>query len=268
MTEGQATASKTMSQSDKLPNALSPPNVQKIELSQNKQNMLQRTETNSKPRDQPHMCNLSAKRKRVAQLVGKKCLVWCQMNKCKTQALWDTGAQVSIMSHQWKSNNLPDLKVHPISDLLSSDELLDLRAVNGSEIPFQGWVEVRLSLCDPKGKAAAQDEVLVPILVSRDIMQKPIIGFNAIEELIKQNPTQSSDSVSLLRSSLKVGAGKAEALLNLIHTVTSETATYPVKTGRTAVVVPSGQMHCISCPIKTDQKVRLKCSLNQMKTYL
>lgn len=28
----------------------------------------------------------------------KKCLVWCKMNSVKTQALWDTRAQVSIMS--------------------------------------------------------------------------------------------------------------------------------------------------------------------------
>lgn len=160
--------------------------------------------------------------------------------------------------NNWKSG-LPDLKVHPISDLLSTDELLDLRAVNGSEIPFQGWVEVSLSLCDPKGNAAAENVVLVPFLVRRDIMQKPIIGFNAIEELIKQDSTESSGRVALLRSSLKVGAGKAEALLNLIHTGTSETVTYPVRTGRTTVIVPSGQIHCISCLIKT--ALRLKTEM-------
>uniref|UniRef100_A0A669DWJ2 ribonuclease H n=1 Tax=Oreochromis niloticus TaxID=8128 RepID=A0A669DWJ2_ORENI len=178
------------------------------------------------------------------------------MNNCKTQALWDTGAQVSIMSACWKSDNLPHLEVHPISDLLSKDELLDLRAVNGSEVPFQGWVEVSLSLCDPRGKAVAQNEVRVPILVSQDVMQKPIIGFNAIEELIKKDTTQSSESLFLLRNSLRVGSSKAEALLNLIHTASSEIVTYPVRSGRKAIVVPSGQMYGVSCYIKTDLKVK------------
>ncbi|XP_070410184.1 uncharacterized protein [Nothobranchius furzeri] len=234
-----------MSQCDNIPKA---------------QRFLQASPTSSgnpKIWNQPqNVFNLSTKKRKVAQLVGKKCLVWCKMNKCKTQALWDMGAQVSIMSAHWKSVNLPDLEVHPISDLLSGNELLDLRAVNGSEVHFQGWVEVSLSLCDPKGKTSAQDEVLVPILISRDVMQKPIIGFNAIEELIKRDTTQSSESVSLLRNSLRVGSGKAGALLNLIHTSSSETVTYPIRSGRTAIVVPSGQMHGISCSIKTDSKVQ------------
>lgn len=254
MTEGRVTSPRPKSLSAKPQNSKG---VQYVELSQSRKTVLPKTETTrAKAKDQPSsMLDPSAKRKIIAQLVGKKCLVWCKMDKFKTQALWDTGAQVSIMSESWKSINLPDLKVHPISELLG-DELLDLRAVNGSEIPFQGWVEVGLSLCDPKGNAAAENDVLVPFLVGCDIMQKPIIGFNAIEELIKRDPTESGDRVALIRSSLKVGAGKAEALLNLIHTGTSETVTYPVRTGRTAVIVASGQIHCISCPIKTDLRVK------------
>lgn len=178
------------------------------------------------------------------------------MNNCRTQAPWDTGAQISILSACWKSDNLPHFEVHPISDLLSKDDLLDLRAVNGSEVPFQGWVEVSLSLCDPRGKAVAQNEVRVPILVSHDVVQKPIVGFNAIEELIEKDTTQSSESLSLLRNSLRVGSNKAEALLNLIHTTSSEIVTYPVRSGRKAIVVPSGEMHGVSCSIKTDLKLK------------
>lgn len=51
------------------------------------------------------------KRKRVAQLIGKKCLVWCRMNSVRTQALWDSGAQVCVVSEKWKSQNLPDTKI-------------------------------------------------------------------------------------------------------------------------------------------------------------
>lgn len=78
---------------------------------------------------------------------------------------------MSIMSEAWKSDNLPDSKILPISDLLSDDEMLNLRAANGSEIPFKGWVEVKLSLYDPKTKTSGSDEILVPVLVSKDIAQ-------------------------------------------------------------------------------------------------
>lgn len=95
-------------------------------------------EPRAKQKERPQSDNPFTKCKQVARLVGKRCLVWFKMNNIKTQALWDTGAQVSIMSKTWKSNNLPDAKLLPISDLLSDDELLNLRAANGSEIPFEG----------------------------------------------------------------------------------------------------------------------------------
>lgn len=161
---------------------------------------------------------------------------------------------MSIMSETWKSQNLPDARIRPISDLLSDDELLDLRAANGTEIPFQGWVPVSFTLCDPKAKQAKSDEILVLILVSRDILQRPIIGFNAIEEMLinREDQIQPSESIALLGNSLKLGSGKAEALLNVIQGATNENVTYLVRTGRTPVVVPGGQIKCITCAVKTD----------------
>lgn len=106
------------------------------------------------------------------------------------------------MREKWKSQNLPDTKICPISDLLNDNELLDLRAANGSEIPFEGWVPVSFSLCDPKAKEAKSDEILVPVLVSRDIVQQPIIGFKAIEEMLinTENKVQPSESFALLET--------------------------------------------------------------------
>lgn len=257
--------SESKSQSDPNPEISKPESVGLCTMQGKKRNLhtchphAAPLKSTVKRTDQP-TCSFDpcTKRKQVAQLVGKKCLVWFKINGVKTQALWDTGAQVSIMSEAWKTQNLPDAKINPISDLLNGDELLDLRAANGSEIPFQGWVEVSLSLCNPKAKTTRSDEILVPVLVSRDIVQKPIIGFNAIEELMREREDQGqpSERVVLLRNSLRLGSGKAEALLNLIQGVTSENATYAVKTGRTAVVVPGGQIQCISCSVNTGLKVK------------
>ena len=51
-----------------------------------------------------------------------------------------------------------------ISNIMQDDVQLTLRAANGTEIPFGGWVEVCLSLLDPKIKSSGSTELVVPIL--------------------------------------------------------------------------------------------------------
>ena len=51
---------------------------------------------------------------KVAKLVGKRCTVFCKMSGKTVEALWDTGAQVSITSKDWLENNFPDLQVKSI----------------------------------------------------------------------------------------------------------------------------------------------------------
>ena len=43
----------------------------------------------------------------VVRLVGRICIVKCLLNGLETDALWDTGAQVSIISHSWLNQCLP-----------------------------------------------------------------------------------------------------------------------------------------------------------------
>lgn len=173
---GRATTFNPKSQNDPNLNVNLPPPITSAKWGTAKHQPNLHSQASAEPRlkqkDKPSQSHIPVtKRKQVAQLVGKKCLVWFKFNNLKVQALWDTGAQVSIMSEAWKSDNLPDSKILPISDLLSDDEMLNLRAANGSEIPFKGWVEVKLSLYDPKTKTSGSDEILVPVLVSKDIAQ-------------------------------------------------------------------------------------------------
>ena len=77
--------------------------------------------------------------------MGKRCMVQCVMNDVQTEALWDTGAQVSIVSKDWIAENLPTAEPRQIEELLS-DQGLDLKAANGSEIPYEGWIEVSFKL--------------------------------------------------------------------------------------------------------------------------
>ena len=64
---------------------------------------------------------------------------------------------------------------------------LDLRAANGGIIPFVGWVEVEFKLTSD---TQSSGPLTVPILVARDELEYPIIGYNVIEEVIRNEGQQ------------------------------------------------------------------------------
>ena len=76
----------------------------------------------------------------IAKLVGEKCQVKCQLNGKETEVLWDTGAQVSIIPERIMQDKFPDLLVKDIQELLEVGSDLKLEAVNGIQIPYNGWV--------------------------------------------------------------------------------------------------------------------------------
>lgn len=63
-------------------------------------------------------------------LVGERCIINCYLNDQKVKALWDTGAQVSLINSKYVKENFPNTEVRPL------DTLLHVTAANGSEIPF------------------------------------------------------------------------------------------------------------------------------------
>ena len=85
---------------------------------------------------------------KVIGLVGKKCMVRCLLNDCEFDMLWDTGAQVSIIPAKSLQQHLGGIAIRELSDLL--DTSLNLTAVNGTKIPYIGWVEASLRGCPRK----------------------------------------------------------------------------------------------------------------------
>ena len=63
-------------------------------------------------------------------------------------------------------------------------EELNLEATNRTDIPFDGWIEVRFKLA---GDDTTADELTVPVLVGRKEQEYMIIGFNVIEEILSQH---------------------------------------------------------------------------------
>ena len=98
-------------------------------------------------------------------------MVKCLLNDYELDMIWDTGAQVLIIS------------IRQLSELL--DAKLNLTAVNGSVIPYIGWVEVRVKLIPPSSHSN-QGELTIPFLVTSETLDCPILGYNVIEELVNQ----------------------------------------------------------------------------------
>ena len=110
--------------------------------------------------------------------MGRKCIVKCLLNGLETDALWDTGAQVSISSQSWLKQCLPGCEIRNIAELLAMDGL-ELKAANGTDLPFEGWVELTFHLL----KDDAGNTVTVPFMIAKDFLYMPIVRFNVIEEI-------------------------------------------------------------------------------------
>ena len=73
------------------------------------------------------------------------------------------------------------LQLRVVNELLN-DKGLDLKAANGTEMPYEGWIEVSFKLMTSDDKHGMS----VPFLISTEAMDHPIIGYNVIEEIVKR----------------------------------------------------------------------------------
>ena len=66
---------------------------------------------------------VSLKRKLVS-LVGEKPIVHCKLNGEDSEALWDTGAQVSIVNKDWLIDTYPSPEIESLQDFLAGDTFI------------------------------------------------------------------------------------------------------------------------------------------------
>jgi hypothetical protein len=112
----------------------------------------------------------SNSKEKLINIVGKECLIDCLLDKVQFTVLWDTGAQVSLFPSKLLS--MFKAKIRPLS------EIVCVKSATGDEIPFEGWVELSLSV-------GCTDSIKVPFLVTKhNSISKPILGFNVISYLM------------------------------------------------------------------------------------
>ena len=182
----------------------------------------------------------SRQQRKITSLVGDKCIIECTLNNVVTEALWDTGAQVSLVNTTWLKRQLPDVGVHPIAEILQSEALV-LGMANNSELSYEGYAELVFQMATTGNIC----EVLVPVLVTSEDLPRPIIGFNVIKEVVQACPqSQQIEIISQFfntPSTASLSKSRLKNLLNVIQTDSLSDTLGAVRTGRNDVLVEKEQ---------------------------
>ncbi|KAL0152786.1 hypothetical protein M9458_052509 [Cirrhinus mrigala] len=178
----------------------------------------------------------------LVSLVGSRYIVDCVMDNCPMKALWDTGAQSSIVNDPWRLNHLPLTVIRPISELLE-DETLTVLAANDTHIPYIGWIEVSFRLgSDP----TTTNNLQVPILMSSDpaVASDPIIGYNVIEAIMNVDEGKTKCGKRQLAQKVSrafaITVKTAHRVVKLMQNGDSENGV--VHTGGKRVFLPANQI--------------------------
>ena len=118
----------------------------------------------------------------IIRLIGPQCLVNIQLDNINVAALYDTGAQVCLVSERWVRRWELRNEASSLDSLLESRDLVLKTAVETINIPFAGWIVLQLRMPGWNEEAAMN----VPFLITGDEIARPIIGSNVISEMLKE----------------------------------------------------------------------------------
>lgn len=96
----------------------------------------------------------------------------------------------------------------------------------------------------------SSNPLTVPFLIARDELETPIIGYNVIEEVVKDGETKGGRSiVDIMNVALKEAAlEKVTAFFDLVQTASVEDVSM-LKSGKHNLTVPCGQAVTVMCRI-------------------
>lgn len=161
--------------------------------------------------------------------------------------LLDSGAQVTMVGKAWMEEALPSVQIQPLDTLLL-DEPLAIAAANGTDVPFDGWADVELQVCS---KNYGHVTIQVPMFISQNCLNCPLLGSNVIVEIIKEQ-RDDADISALLKEALSISDSAVEALVSAFQVLTPD-ETVPecsVRTGKRGVIIPAGQICEVRCRVR------------------
>ena len=153
-----------------------------------------------------------------------------------------------MIDREWKYKYLPDTDIRPLAEIIEDEEEHAVNAVNGEPLPFDGWVTITVNL---PGNKVPNLFISVPFLVSSFILERPLLGFNVLEEVIQGQPEKRIPLlITLLCGAISIPAEKAKTLVNLIQTGKPKVQHGHLRTGRQDMVIrsrPSSLAEVQSC---------------------
>jgi hypothetical protein len=180
-------------------------------------------------------CQVSVKR-RLVGLVGEKPIVHCRIGVTEAEALWDTGAQVSMVDKSWVNSTHPDAEIDSLEDFLKGDNL-HLFSANNCKISVHGVVTLNVEI--------GGFSIPVPFIVSSDPVTQPIIGYNVIKHLIFEG---GDESENLLKVSCPgILKKNVSAVVSLIR---EEVVKEDFVTTTKRVIVPANSRCQVKCRTK------------------
>ena len=165
-----------------------------------------------------------------------------------TKALLDSGAQVSVLSRSFLAEQFPDIKVRTVKELLGGQNL-ELLAVNNFSVPYEGFVEITLTLVGKKDNFS----IRVPFLVTLAKIDQTLKGFNVICELIRANSSENTRELlldAMLSSFNSVDDTQLKTFTNFVQEC-GHNDLCTVKTIKKNFVIPAGKSLKIPCLIDT-----------------
>lgn len=120
-------------------------------------------------------------------------------------------------------------------------------AVTGEPFPFEGWISITINL---PGNEDANLPISAPFLISRLNMERPLLGFNVLEQLIEGQPEQLAPTMAkLLCDAISVSSEKAKTIVSYIQTTRLTMQHGRLRTGATDMVISSGQVVWVRCRV-------------------
>ena len=164
--------------------------------------------------------------------------------------LWDTGSEASIVSHDWVEANLPDHEIKNISEILEEGRELTLKAANGTDIPYIGYIEASFELKD------SACPITVPFLVTKEDFNPFILGYNVIELIVAERSDAEHEgkvpiSAVLSESFSNMSSGNIHVLINFVQT-SKNGILCDLKTTKNDVIIPPKQLVKVVCRANTD----------------
>ena len=94
-----------------------------------------------------YQANLAPKeQKTLIGLIRKQNIVKLYINDKPVDILWHTGANVSTISKEYVNNFFPNVVIKNLHGILSDAEKLQVRCGNQVILPYEGYVELEVSL--------------------------------------------------------------------------------------------------------------------------